>query len=190
RALAKGDFTGWAARLSYAVRSADATIGDAALAVVALPKASRTPDAGVRSAERVEVESVADRVADEAVRGTVRSDRQQAMSEELARFGWLWFVAAVAIIWGLHQWSGQTWASAGLLGAALGGVSAVAVAARHLVAARPHATIGWAFCTAALAYAGQSFATSFHGNPVQVPTRAWWVLMAYGVVGAWVSRLF
>jgi hypothetical protein len=77
-----------------------------------------------------------------------------------------------------------------LLAAALGGVSAVAVAARHLITARPHATIGWAFSTAALAYAGQSFAASFHGSPVQVPTRAWWVLMAYGVLGAWVSRLF
>lgn len=190
RSLAKGDFVGWAARLSYAVRSADATVGDAALAVLALPRASTAAPAAGRTAERVAAEKVSDAVADQAVRITVRGDRQQAMADELARLGWVWFVGAVAIAWGLHQWSGQTWVGAGLLAAALGGIAAFAVAARHLVTARPRATIGWAFCTAALAYAGQSFADAFHGTPSQVPTRAWWVLMAYGVLGAWVARLF
>ena len=184
RAAATGDFSGWAARLSQVVRSADVATGDAALASLALPRAQQARTV------RAEIEDVAERSAQKVERVTVRSNRQQALIDELARFGWVWFVATIAIAWGVHQWSGQTWISSGLLAAVLGGTSAVAIAARHLVTAKPDATVGWAFCTAAIAYAGQSFASSFSGAPPHVPTRAWWVLVAYVVLGAWVARIF
>lgn len=184
RAAAKGDFVGWAEPLSYAVRSAEVAIGDAALATLALPKARQARTV------RAEIEQVAERSAHEVERVAVRSTRQQRMADELTHVGWMWLVVTVAIAWGVHQWSGQTWPSAGLLAAVLGGTSAVAIAARHLVTAKPNATVGWAFFTAAIAYAGQSFANAFTGTPAHVSTRAWWVVMAYVVLGAWVARLF
>lgn len=179
REAAKGDFSGWAQRLSYAVRSENPSVGEAALAYVALPKAAHA------QASRIQIEQVAERSARLVERETVRADRRQAMADELARWAWVW---VVVIGWGVHRWSGQTWPGAAVWSVLIGGVAAVVIAARHLVAPAPHATVGWAFFTAAVAGAGQSFADAFHGPGHQVSIAAWAIVSAHVALGSWLAR--
>ncbi|BBH16998.1 hypothetical protein Back2_12850 [Nocardioides baekrokdamisoli] len=191
RAEAQGDFVGWAARLSYAVRSADASVGDAALAYLTLPRVQTSvPSGDAPSPERVAIENVADRAAQTIERQTIRSDRHRIMVDELARFWPGWLVVVGAMAWGLHGLSGQTWINAGSWAMLIGGVSAVLIAARHLIPGRVDTMVGWAFCTAAVAGAAQSFASSLSGLPPHAPVRAWVTLAAVTILGAWLARVF
>jgi hypothetical protein len=182
RAAARGPAYGWAEPIAHAARAPEPSIADAALAHVALPKAQQA------QAVRAEVEQVASTTARSAERVAVRNTRVQAMLDELARTWWISLGAIAAVAWGLHAWTGQDWGLAGAWAAVLGGATAVAIGARHLIAPAPHATVGWAFFTAALAGGGQSFATSFHGTPPHVALSSWWTLAGYAVLGAWLAR--